>query len=162
MRDEFFKNKIERLSDEDLIDLVSKARKDRVSTQIFELAQQEANRRHLDFDLIEHQISVEEKTNKLINNTEDLNHWNWGAFILAPFWALSNKLDKWAILSLLPPINIVAMIYLGRNGNRLAYEKSQLESVNDFLQIQKGWTKWGIGIFWILLILGFLGLFFNN
>ena len=161
MKPEFFKNKIENLSDENLLDLIIKASKDPSNTKIFDIAKKEAEKRNLQFDLKEDEISNEIEDTELNDETEDLKRWNWGAFILAPFWALSNKLDKWAILSLLPPVNMIVIFYLGLNGNRLAFEKSEIKSVNDFMQIQRTWAKWGIRIFWILLVFGFIGILWN-
>jgi hypothetical protein len=158
MKDQFFKNKIERLADENLIDLLNKAYKDSANAKIFELAKQEAEKRNIKFDPKEESESAENKSNRFDGDIENLSRWNWGAFILAPFWSLSNKLDKWAILSLLPPINIIVAFYLGHHGNRLAFEKSEIKSVNDFMQIQQGWTKWGIRMFWILMIFGLIGI----
>ena len=161
MKSQFFKNKIENLSDENLLDLIIKASKDPSNTNIFDIAKKEAEKRNLQFDLKEDEMSNEIEDTELNNETEELKRWNWGAFFLAPFWALSNKLDKWAILSLLPPVNLIAIFYLGFNGNKLAFEKSEIKSVNDFMQIQRTWSKWGIRIFWILLVFGFLGILLN-
>ena len=161
MKSQFFKNKIENLSDENLLDLIIKASKDPSNTNIFDIAKKEAEKRNLQFDLKEDEMSNEIEDTELNNETEELKRWNWGAFFLAPFWALSNKLDKWAILSLLPPVNLIAIFYLGFNGNKLAFEKSEIKSVNDFMQIQRTWSKWGIRIFWILLVFGFLEILLN-
>ena len=59
----------------------------------------------------------------------------------------------WTILWFVPFVNIGVMFYLGYNGNRLAFEKSRIESIDDFMVIQKDWGLWGIRLFW----LGFFG-----
>jgi hypothetical protein len=51
-------------------------------------------------------------------------------------------------------VNIVVVFYLGYNGNRLAFAKSKIDSVDDFMVIQKDWGLWGVRLFWLGLLGG--------
>ena len=88
-------------------------------------------------------------------NEEDLKKlkkWNWGAFLLPLFWSLANKLDLLAALSMIPFLNVIVIFYLGFYGNRLAYPRSKLDSVDDFMAIQKYWSKWGFRFLLIFIV----------
>jgi hypothetical protein len=82
-----------------------------------------------------------------------------GAFILAPVWALANSLEKWAILTFIPGVNVSVIFYLGFKGNKLAYHKSKLGKVEDFMTVQRKWSIWGVRIFWILLAIAVASFF---
>lgn len=75
---------------------------------------------------------------------ERLEKFNWGAFFLTPFWAFGHNVGEWRILSWLPFFNIVASFHLGLNGNKLAFENSDIKSVDDFMFIQNQWKFWAI------------------
>jgi hypothetical protein len=53
------------------------------------------------------------------------------------------------------------MIVLGMRGNEWAWQNKRWESVEQFQLEQKIWSKWGIRIAKILLILGILGFILN-
>jgi hypothetical protein len=148
MDKEFFQRKIKELTNDKLIDLLQQTSNES-SSDIFELANEEAEQRNLKFELTD-KDNVENKS----DDKEKLRKWNWGAFFLGPVWALANKLEKWAILSFIPFVNIAVIFYLGYNGNRLAFEKSKIDSVDDFMLIQKDWARWGVRIFWFGLVVG--------
>jgi hypothetical protein len=155
MDKEFFERKIKELTDDKLIDLLRKTGNE-ANPDIFHLAKKEAELRKLQFDLAD---KVDEQV--LDNSSDDkekLKKWNWGAFLLAPIWNLANKLEKWTILCFVPGVNIFVIFYLGQNGNRLAFEKSAIGSVDDFMTIQKDWGLWGVRLLWLGLIGGLLAL----
>jgi hypothetical protein len=79
---------------------------------------------------------------------EEVKGLNWGAFLLNWIWAIGNQV--WiGLLALVPCVNIVVMIYLLVKGNELAWTgPRQWESVEQFKAVQAAWTKWGV----ILLI----------
>lgn len=89
---------------------------------------------------------------------EKLRKWNWGAFLLAPIWALANRMEIWAILWFVPVVNIGVIFYLGYSGNIAAFERSGLESVDDFMLIQASWRRWAIRIFILVLAIGLVQL----
>ena len=95
------------------------------------------------------------KINKLSDDDKrKLKKWNWGAFFLSLLWTTGNKLEIWTIFCFIPFLNIIVVFYLGYYGNQLAYNKSSIDSVDDFMVIQKYWEAWGIGLF--LTITGLL------
>lgn len=144
MNPEFFARKIKELTDEKLLELLRLGND--VNTEIIELATAEAQARGLS---IPERVSSPTTDEPVQADRHKLLKWNWGAFFLAPFWTLANKLDKWAILTFIPGVNIFAHIYLGLNGNVIAYEKSPIRNIDDFMTLQKLWSTWGVRIFWI-------------
>jgi hypothetical protein len=150
---EFFERKVRELSNDKLLELLRLGYD--ANQEIIDLAIEEAKKRGL--DLPETSIPLD----KVVTEQQDmkkLGKWNWGAFLLAPFWTLSNKLDKWAILTFIPGVNIPTVIYLGFKGNRLAYDKSQIRNVDQFMTLQGQWNTWGIRLFWISLGVSILAL----
>jgi len=106
--------------------------------------------------------------------------WNWGAAFVGLFWTIAHKV--WWMLGIyiallavdfaivLPAllsgdmravavlqgvsfiINLVMIIYLGKNGNRLAWQNRRFESLQQFVEVQGRWRSWGIvfAIFWVI------------
>jgi len=97
------------------------------------------------------------KINKLSDDEKrKLKKWNWAAFFLSLLWTTGNKLEIWTVFCFIPFLNVIVIFYLGYYGNRLAYNKSSIDSVEDFMAIQKYWESWGIGLF--LTVIGILAL----
>jgi hypothetical protein len=165
MDKELFEQKISQLSDEKLFELIRITKK-KHNPQLFQLAEDELKRRKLTFDYVDNEISDEKENNPTSNyDLNRLNKWNWGAAILTPVWALSNRLSIWTFLWFVPFVNILVIIHLGLNGNRLAFEKNKTLTLDEFLALQKIWSAWGVRTFWILTIFGlfagFLSIFIN-
>lgn len=148
----FFKRKIDELTDDKLMDVLQKTGG---NVELYGLAKEEAERRGLMSRPVEQSHGGDLTTKP--EDEQKLREWNWGAFLLAPIWALANGLDKWAILCFVPIVNIVVVFYLGYNGNRMAFDKSEIESVDDFMIFQRNWEMWGVRLFWFGL---FVGVFF--
>ena len=157
MNREFFERKVRELSDENLQGLL-KLRYE-ANRDIIDLAIEEAKKRKL--DLPEVSVSADTVGTAGREERKKLDKWNWGAFLLAPVWTLSNKLEKWTILAFIPGVNVAAVIYLGLYGNRLAYEKSDIRNIEHFMALQREWSKWAIRIFWLALTAGIIGLFIS-
>src|SRR5687768_6012254 len=138
MEKEFFERKVQQLSDDKLQDLL-KLRYE-ANREIISLAIEEAKKRGIDVP----EVGV--PSNKALNVEQEewkkLEKWNWGAFVLAPFWTLANGLERWTILTFIPGVNLAAVIYLGLYGNRLAYEKSDIRNIEHFMVLQEHWNKW--------------------
>jgi hypothetical protein len=81
---------------------------------------------------------------------------NWGAFFLNWIWGIRNK-TYIAFLSLVPVAGFVMMIVLGLRGNEWAWQNRRWESVEQFQREQKIWSKWGIRLAKVLLVLAILG-----
>ncbi|MDO8512041.1 MAG: hypothetical protein Q7S57_02115 [bacterium] len=86
----------------------------------------------------------------------ELNHWNWGAFLLSWIWAIGNQvwIGLLVLLSFIPVIGgiiaLVMVIMLGIKGNEWAWKAKKWDSVEHFKTVQKKWAKWGV----ILAIVG--------
>lgn len=87
----------------------------------------------------------------------EIKGWNWGAFLLSWIWAIGNGV--WVgLLALIPGIGLIVAIYLGIQGNELAWQKRQWKSPAQFKATQKVWTTWGVAILvvgialWILSV----------
>lgn len=91
---------------------------------------------------------------------EELRGWNWGAFGATWLWGLYNETFI-ALLGLIPGVNILVSIYLGANGNELAWKNKRWESHEEFLHTQKRWARFG----WIVFVLSmafFIGIIYNK
>ena len=153
MNREFFARKIRSLSDQKILDLL--ALKNAANQEIIEIATEEAKQREIEVK----DMTIVKPVVTEITDAADKSkfvRWNWGAFALAPLWTLANKLDKWAFFAMIPGINILVIFYLGFNGNRIAYPKSNIRNVNDYNLFQKHWSKWGIIALCFLLAGGLL------
>jgi hypothetical protein len=71
--------------------------------------------------------------------------WNWGAFLLCPFWALAHNRYLLAFLSVVPGASIVA----GFKGNAWAWQSVEWKSIDHFQTEQKTWA-------WVALALTIL------
>ena len=80
----------------------------------------------------------------------ELRGWNWGAFVLSWIWGIANKsyISLLVIpLSFIPFLGLGMSVYLGVKGNELAWKNRQFSSLDQFRQIQKTWSYWGIALF---------------
>ena len=110
-------------------------------------------------DIPEVSLIGQEAVNIAAEDPQELERWNWGAFLLAPFWTLANKLERWTIVTFIPGVNLLAVIYLGRYGNRLAHGKSDIRSIKDFMVLQAQWNKSAFRIFGLAIAGSIVGLF---
>jgi hypothetical protein len=90
----------------------------------------------------------------------EIIRWNWGAFFLNWMWGIRNK-TYIAFLCIIPVIGFIMMIVLGMKGNEWAWQNKRWESVEQFLHEQNIWSKWGIRLAIVFLILGILGFILN-
>lgn len=105
--------------------------------------------------------------NPLVEVPAEIKSWNWGAFLAAPLWSLSNKVwlgllcwipylssvsmtwklgycgTKGIYLSVIPPYLILALV-LGFKGNEWAWKCKKWESISVFKASQRGWTVAGL------------------
>jgi hypothetical protein len=66
-----------------------------------------------------------------------IHKWSWGAFFGGAIWPLGNKLFIWALLSLIPLVNIYVWIKLAIEGRRMAWEQSGWDDFDHFRYRQK-------------------------
>jgi hypothetical protein len=106
---------------------------------------------------------------------------NWGAFLLSWIWLCAHGMVPGGlgllggsfVLGLIAGVvkvtsgfpfdgivNVAALglqIWLGINGNKLAWRNRRFESVDDFRQCEKVWTRWGAGLILGIIVLAILG-----
>ncbi|MBD5402171.1 ribonuclease G [bacterium] len=87
---------------------------------------------------------------------KEIQHFNWGAFLLNWIWGIMNK--KYITLlyfpaCLLPIIGPLAIsIWFGFAGNKWAWESQNWDSTERFNEVQKNWVR----LWFILLALGII------
>ena len=91
----------------------------------------------------------------------NLPKWNWGAFLLTWIWALGHGLHAVAILAFLfsgtgPVVGIV----MGILGNELAWKYRPFPNYEEFRKVQAAWTKWGIIVFVVEVVVMIVGAVF--
>jgi hypothetical protein len=91
----------------------------------------------------------------------EINHWNWGAFLLNWIWGIGNGTPI-ALLMFVPFVNLVMPFVLGAKGSRWAWRNKRWDSVEHFKRVQRQWAIAGL-IVWIgaaaLFAASFLGAF---
>lgn len=77
-----------------------------------------------------------------------------GAFFGGLIWPLGSKLWLWALLSLVPIVNIYVWLKLTFHGRRMAWEKGEWQSFDQFRQRQKvlGWVILGFFVVYALIL----------
>lgn len=87
---------------------------------------------------------------------EELKSLNWGALLLGWIWALGMK----NILAFLLCFftggigNIICLF----TGNQWAWQSRHFASIEEFKQVQKAWTVWGLAISLIVIGIALLGI----
>jgi hypothetical protein len=73
---------------------------------------------------------------------EGVKGWNWGAFVLGWIWGVCNGVPL-ALLQLIPfaPVGIGIAVWLGLQGNELAWKGKRWESVEQFQSTQRKWHR---------------------
>ena len=86
---------------------------------------------------------------------KELDHWNWGAFLLNWIWAVTHNV--WiGLLALIPYVGVIMAIILGIKGNEFAWQHRKFESIDEFKAVQKAWTRWAILLLVFFFLLGFI------
>ena len=83
--------------------------------------------------------------NNIDTNTLDSQNifgWNWGAFALAPFWSIGNKVYI-GLITLIPIIGFIWSFVCGAKGNEWAWDKGEYENCAEFSYVQRTWNKAG-------------------
>lgn len=101
---------------------------------------------------------------------DDLKKFNWGAFLLNWIWGLNHKYPMalialgLGILSAIPLIGLIFTlgqigygIWLGINGNKIAWDSGRFSSVEEMHKCQQIWAKWGVGLIVVACLCGLIG-----
>lgn len=95
----------------------------------------------------------------------EIQGWNWGAFLLSPFWLVSNRV--WiGVLAWVPIAGFLMAIALGVKGNEWAWKSRKWQSIEQFQAHQRKWAiagiifgisvnlvVWNLGMLYLLSIL---------
>ncbi|ARV59354.1 serine/threonine protein kinase [Nostocales cyanobacterium HT-58-2] len=103
-----------------------------------------------------------------INNTteqvpEEIQGWNWGAFLLPWLWLWTNQV--WVgLFCFIPQVGWITTIALGAKGNEWAWKSRRWRNIEHFKEHQRGWAIAGLLIgapVSIILWLAAIGLLFR-
>ena len=87
---------------------------------------------------------------------EGVKGWSWGAFFLNWVWAIGNR--TWiGLLALIPYVGLIVAIWLGFKGREMAWKNKQWDNLEHFNRVQKKWSRWGVGVMLVCLVLGIMG-----
>lgn len=88
----------------------------------------------------------------------EIQGWNWGAFLLTPFWLVSNRV--WiGIFAFVPILGFSMAIALGAKGNEWAWKSRRWESIDAFKTHQQKWgTAGAIALISVNLVFWHLGI----
>lgn len=90
---------------------------------------------------------------------EEIKKWNWGAFSLNIIWGIGNK-TYLPLLCLIPLFNFVWVFICGFKGNEGTWRDGNYTDVETFKQVQKTWSRAGIAMFIIQIVIILLYLVF--
>lgn len=83
---------------------------------------------------------------------EEIKGWSWAGFLMHWIWSIG--MNTWiGLLALFGPITLIMMIVLGVKGNEWAWQNRKWESVDQFKKVQSIWTKWGIALLIVYVIM---------
>jgi hypothetical protein len=92
--------------------------------------------------------------NEQIDIPEQIKRWNWGAFLLTPFWCIRHRIWQ-GLLLFIPVLGLIIPFILGAKGNQKAWKKNNQEPIDDFLKRQKYWGFAGL----VIWVVGYLSMF---
>ncbi|MBH8553924.1 serine/threonine protein kinase [Nostocaceae cyanobacterium CENA357] len=106
-------------------------------------------------DVLKSGLAVKSKSKKIINNSgcginnyhevvpDEIQGWNWGAFLLPWLWLWTNQV--WlGLFCFVPQIGWVMAIAMGAKGNEWAWKSRQWRSIEQFKAHQRGWAITGV------------------
>jgi hypothetical protein len=86
--------------------------------------------------------------------------WNWGAFLLCPFWLMNHGRPGRGILyiamSIIPLVSLVSLgmaITYGIKGNAVAASSRRFTDDAQFAAVQNAWRNWGFGVSSVALVI---------
>ncbi|MFA7244792.1 MAG: hypothetical protein WC070_01260 [Candidatus Magasanikbacteria bacterium] len=76
----------------------------------------------------------------------EIRGWSWGAMFFSWIWGSYHNV--WiSFLSFIPLVNYIWWIVMGVRGREWAWKNDKWPSVEYFLEKQKKWDRWGLGLF---------------
>ena len=111
------------------------------------------NRAGVDESLVETRKGMQE-------DQKEIKRWSWGGFTLTWIYLVGMNggwlILLFLILAFIPIVNFIAWIYLGLNGRKFAWERRKWKSLEEFILVQQKWDMWGIILFVLSLVIGFI------
>jgi hypothetical protein len=104
--------------------------------------------------------------------TQYIGRWNWGAFLLTPFWLIRHRRRRLAagiaaayvLLFFLPGVGTAGIlgiaIWIGRRGNEIAVTSRVYRDEAQFVAVQNAWRNRGF-VVWVGLCAAIAGLIAN-
>ncbi|MEA5507306.1 serine/threonine-protein kinase [Halotia wernerae UHCC 0503] len=106
-------------------------------------------------DVLKSGLAVKSTSKKIINNSgcginnnhevvpDEIQGWNWGAFLLPWLWLWTNQV--WlGLFCFVPQVGWVMAIAMGAKGNEWAWKSRQWRSIEQFKAHQRGWAIAGM------------------
>ncbi len=84
-----------------------------------------------------------------------IGKWNWGAFALSWIWGIFNGAYL-SLLCLIPGLNVIWIFVCALKGNEWAWNSGKYTSVEEFEEAQRKWSKAGIIVLIISVVLGII------
>ena len=89
----------------------------------------------------------------------ELKGLNWGAFFLGWIWGIAHK--TWiSFLSLIPYVGWIMSFVLLFKGNEWAWQNRKFSSPEEFKEVQRKWTLWGIAFFILIIVFAIIYIYF--
>lgn len=79
---------------------------------------------------------------------DEVNRWNWGAFMFSIFWGIGNK-SYLVFLTLIPYVSFIMQIICGALGNKWAWKNTRYlyDTDEEFIKAAKSWNRAGFYCF---------------
>jgi hypothetical protein len=93
---------------------------------------------------------------------DELDKWNWGAFLWGVIWAFGHRLWKQAIIGLVLSVVTLGLaqipvgIWYALKGNRWIWERGGYDSKEELRQKERKWAWAYLWLFLAALVLGFV------
>ncbi len=85
----------------------------------------------------------------------NLNQWNWGAFLTTWIWGLANN-SYLTLLALIPGFGFIWAFVCGLKGNEWAWQNKKWSNIEEFNNIQRKWATFSSIIISTILIFSIL------
>jgi hypothetical protein len=92
-----------------------------------------------------------------------IGKWNWGAFLLCPWWLMNHgRVGRgilYLVLTLIPVANIsclVMCIVYGVKGNVVASSSRRFVDDAQFVAVQNAWRNWGFGLAAVSIVIAII------
>ena len=122
--------------------------------------------------------SLKNSNANIATNSElpkELKRFNWGACLLPWIWGIGNnvRVALWGLLCFLMWIPVIGaiialgllifQIWLGINGNRLAWNSKRWNNIEHFNDVQRKWAMWSVIIlFGVPFAIAFIAAFISS